>query len=340
MISLLKATRVGQTVNSSRRDLADKAPALSKRLRKLIKKWQSLKFDDEIRPVSCGSISKSGVASNGKGKEDKNNELNNVDVDTNSQDSTSFRKRKRASDVSSGSVKSNGLISELRNANDIKRLKLDRCISSISRSSSSSTVSSPGTSILEARRKNALPTSNLVSKLESKTIDISEESNASYGSAKSSIVTSPESIDSDVSVRRVLSSRIIVPLQDSNSYSSSNVSAPKSVFIPARRNNIKPIKKSIQVMRVPEIETVHDPRKAKYLVNGKVDWCKNIPTIDELRNRIKAKEEAVKMNPPSKNFFVTHYGIRIPIMPYTDLGDQKVPDSKFVMPSIPASKGA
>uniref|UniRef100_A0A0N5BDG6 TFIIS N-terminal domain-containing protein n=1 Tax=Strongyloides papillosus TaxID=174720 RepID=A0A0N5BDG6_STREA len=154
---VLEQTRVGRDINEIRKALCNDKPALSKRCRKLIKKWQPLR---NIQSPPCDGSPQGEVTDN----------LNKKDILSNITDNSSARKRKLV-EVNGKKDNDNILASltgETKSSIPVyepKKGRFERSESVISRSSSSSTVSSPSgntLNILASRRKNIQKTSALI----------------------------------------------------------------------------------------------------------------------------------------------------------------------------------
>uniref|UniRef100_A0A0N4ZC04 TFIIS N-terminal domain-containing protein n=1 Tax=Parastrongyloides trichosuri TaxID=131310 RepID=A0A0N4ZC04_PARTI len=154
---VLEQTRVGRDINDIRKALADDKPALSKRCRKLIKKWQPLRNIQSPTSDSSPQVDASVPV---------------IKIDTQPSESDDKKNRKRKLVEVNGKKENESLLTPSISQTNIptpvyepKKARFERSESVISRSSSSSTVSSPSgnaLNILASRRKNVQKTSALL----------------------------------------------------------------------------------------------------------------------------------------------------------------------------------
>ncbi|CEF71647.1 Transcription factor IIS, N-terminal domain-containing protein [Strongyloides ratti] len=300
---VLEQTRVGRDINEIRKALNNDKPALSKRCRKLIKKWQPLR---NIQSPTCEESSQRELTDNTC---KKNTLLNDSDILLN-------RKRKL---VEVNGKKINNSFITLSNGEpkpsppiyEPKKRRFERSESVVSRSSSSSTVSSPSgnaLNILASKRKNVQKTSALLTDIVVKDDVPKPDTPISMKSNSPGVFTDDDTDESNsrFSLNFINNSKKISPIVDSVNKSKNLIKKDKKgstmldssqkkqkngiveeykKVINDNKNNCQPVPS--RTNKLPT-DFSHLQVKKSHPIDNDFSWEKycNVPSIEELQKKL------------------------------------------------------
>uniref|UniRef100_A0A0K0E673 TFIIS N-terminal domain-containing protein n=1 Tax=Strongyloides stercoralis TaxID=6248 RepID=A0A0K0E673_STRER len=310
---VLEQTRVGRDINEIRKALSVDKPALSKRCRKLIKKWQPLRNIQS--PTSEESSQRESTDNSNK----SNTLLNDSDI---------LNRKRKLVEVNGKKINNNNLITssngEVKSSPPVyepKKGRFERSESVVSRSSSSSTVSSPSgntLNILASRRKNVQKTSALLTDIVVKddvpkpdtpismksnspgvfTDDDTDESNSRFSSNFTNInkKISPNIDTVDKSKTVIKKDKRNLTIMDLPQKKQGNESLDESKKLINDKNNRQQV--PLKSTKLPTDFSNLQVKKS-HKTGGDFSWEKycNVPTIEELQKKL--QKNTIKDDVPS-----------------------------------------